>query len=142
MTHKTFAEDMIMIQKLNDDFCYELDRGTPEGFAALFTEDVIYTRGERKSFGRDEVLDFAKGRTAKGPRTARHIASGLRVQFEDETTATGLSCCVTFGASAKPPIPSTLPVLVADFHDIYKKVLGKWLFKERHIVAIFEDKAV
>ena len=138
MTHETYAEDIILIQKLNDDFCYELDRGTPEGFAALFTEDVIYTRGDRKSYGRDEVLAFAIGRTAKGPRTARHIANGLRIEFENENNAKGLSCCVTFAASAEPPIQSTEAVLVADFHDTYKKTAGKWLFKERHIVAIFE----
>ena len=136
--HETYSKDIALIQKLNDDFCYELDRGTPEGFAVLFAEDVIYTRGERKSYGRDEVLAFSIGRTANGPRTARHIASGLRIEFEDENTAKGLSCCVTFAASDAPPIASTRPALVADFHDIYSKETGEWLIKERHIVAIFE----
>ena len=96
--------DRLAIERLNQDFCHELDRGTPEGFAALFTLDTVYTRGERRSDGRAEVLAFARGRISGGPRTSRHFCSGLRIVFEGEERATGISCCVTYAASAVPPI--------------------------------------
>lgn len=131
------ADDEAAIAKLNDRFCYELDRGTPEGFAALFTDDVIYTHGARTSHGRAEVLAFARGRRADGPRTSRHFAAGLVITFEAEDRATGLSCCVTYAASMEPPIPTTAPALVADFADVYRKQDGVWRFAERHITPIF-----
>ena len=125
------------IQALNDAFCYELDRGTPEGFAALFTDDARYTHGTRQSRGRAEVLAFARSRTSAGPRTSRHIQSGLRVTLQGATKATGISCCTTFAASADPPIATTLPTLIADFHDVYLLLEDGWRFAERHIVPIF-----
>lgn len=107
-------EDWIAIHRLNDDFSHELDRGTPEGFADLFVEDAIYTNGPRHARGRAAILQFAKSRTASGPRTSRHVLSGLRVTFASADRAIGVSCCTTFSAPASPPIPSTLPTVVAD----------------------------
>jgi SnoaL-like domain len=130
-------EDLLSIQKLNDDFCYELDRGAPENFASLFTETALYTHGPRTSNGRFEILAFAKSRRATGPRTSRHVQSGLRIEFEAHARARGVSCCTTFAASANPPIASTLPVLVADFYDIYVIEGNIWRIAERNIVPIF-----
>jgi hypothetical protein len=130
-------EDLLAIERLNDAFCFELDRGTPEGFAGLFAEDAFYTHGSRESRGRGEILAFARSRTATAPRTARHVPAGLRVTFRGATGAIGISCCTTFAASALPPIASTIPVLVADFQDIYVKHGDDWLFAERHIIPIF-----
>jgi hypothetical protein len=129
--------DLLAIQKLNEDFCYELDRGTPENFAVLFTEAALYTHGPRTSNGRLEILTFAKSRRAAGPRTSRHLQSGLRIEFEGRGRARGVSCCTTFAASAHPPIASTLPILVADFHDLYALEGDRWLLAERNIVPIF-----
>lgn len=130
-------EDLLAIERLNSAFCFELDRGTPEGFAALFVEDAYYTHGPRESRGRVEILAFARSRTATAPRTARHVPAGLRVTFQGATDASGISCCTTFAASALPPIASTIPVLVADFQDVYVKRDGNWLFAERLIIPIF-----
>lgn len=129
-------DDHSALARLNEDFCFELDRGTPEGFAALFTEDAFYTHGERQSRGRDAVLAFARSRTAAGPRTSRHVQSGLRLDG-GPVAATGISCCVTWAASASPPIADTAVLLVADFYDTYARVDGRWLFAERRIVPIF-----
>ena len=129
--------DRAALVRLNEDFCFELDRGSPEGFAALFTSDAFYSHGARQSLGRDAVLAFARARIAATPRTSRHVQSGLRLSLGGPDTATGVSCCVTWAASANPPIASTAVLLVADFHDVYARVGGRWLFAERNIVPIF-----
>ena len=129
--------DLIAIERLNHSFCHELDRGTPEGFAALFVADAFYAHAGRESHGRDAILAFARGRTAAGPRTSRHIPSGLQISFEGSDRATGISCCTTFAASALPPVASTLPILVADFADIYVCRDAVWCFAERRITPIF-----
>ena len=132
--------DRTALVRLNEDFCFELDRGAPEDFAELFTGDAHYTHGVRESRGREAILAFARSRTAEGPRTSRHVQSGLRVSFDSETTAAGISCCVTWAASEPPPIADTAILLVADFHDRYVRANGRWLFAERHIVPIFTPK--
>jgi uncharacterized protein (TIGR02246 family) len=131
------STDEQAISRLNERFCWELDRGTAEGFAALFTDDALYTNGTRVSRGRSEILAFAAGRRSGQPRTSRHFVSGLQITVQSEARATGLSCCMAFSAAAEPPVPSTLPALVADFFDVYRKVDGAWLFAERRITPIF-----
>lgn len=132
------ASDRLAIERLNADFAHELDRGTPEGFVALFTPDALYVRGDRRLVGQKAILRFATDRLSDGPRTSRHVVSGLRVDFQGEEQATGISCCTTFSAAGTPPIASTVPALVADFDDVYVRVDGRWLFRERHILAQFE----
>ena len=134
------ASDRLAIARLNDAFCHELDRGSPEGFARLFTLDAIYTNGPRRSETRDGVLAFARSRIAAGPRTSRHLAGGLHITFEGTDTATGISCCMAFTASGVPPITAIIPPVVADFHDVYRRENGAWLFAERHILPIFKPE--
>lgn len=134
------AADHAELMRLNESFCWELDRGTPEGFGAMFTEDAFYANGLRESRGRAEIIAFARSRSAHGPRTSRHVQSGLRLHRTGEDTAEGLSCCVTWAASALPPIADTAVLLVADFQDRYVRVDGRWLIVERRIVPIFTPR--
>jgi hypothetical protein len=103
------AEDRRLLAQLNDDFCHELDRGNAEGFVALFAPEALYTHGARVLRGTEQIREFYLGRTRDGPRTSRHMTSGL------------------------PPIPSTVPAIVADFDDVYVFDGGRWRFAERHI---------
>ena len=132
--------DRAALVQLNDDFCFELDRGSPEGFTRLFAEDAHYSHGSRASDGRGEILAFARSRTACGPRTSRHVQTGLRLTSIDADRAEGISCCVTWAASTSPPIADTAVLLVADFHDRYVRVGDHWLFARRHIEPIFVPK--
>ena len=131
-------EDHLAIERLCADFAHELDRGTAEGFAALFVQDATYTHGTRVLNGRDALLQFAQNRFANGPRTSRHVVTGLRIDFEGEDSATGISCCTTFSAAGEAPIASTVPAIVADFVDVYRRVDGVWLFAERTIYPAFK----
>ena len=133
--------DLVAIERLTLAFCHELDRGTAEGFAALFVADAFYAHGARESHGRDAILAFARNRTASGPRTSRHVPAGLRIDFTGTDEATGISCCTTFAASAQPPVASTVPILVADFADRYRREDGGWRFIERRITPIFVPAA-
>jgi hypothetical protein len=129
--------DRQAIARLNDDFCHELDRGTVAGWVALFTLDALYTFGPRVVRGTEQLREFYLGRTRDGPRTSRHMVTGLRVDFTSSTQARGLSVCMAFAASGLPPIQSTVPAVVADFEDVYALVDGRWLFAERLIRPLF-----
>lgn len=130
----------LALRDLNADFCYYLDHGETDRLVDLFTEDAVYTHGERSSEGRDAISELFSERNASGTRTARHMQSGLRLRIIDENSATGHSVCMTFAADLLPPINQATPHLVADFVDDYEFCADeRWRISRRHIDRIFVD---
>lgn len=137
MSHADRSADRHAIEQLNDDFCHQLDRGSVEGFVALFTSEAVYTNGSRVLRGEQQIRQFYIDRTRDGPRTSRHFTQGLRIEFTGESSARGLSAAFAFAADGAPPIDSTIPAVVADFEDVYAFDGVRWRFAERHIVPLF-----
>ena len=134
-------EIRLALEDLNTDFVHHLDYDNVEALIDLFCEDAVYTHGERRSQGREEIAALFRRRAASGTRTSRHIYSGLRLTIADARTARGSSVCLTFAADGKPPLPAT-PLLVADFFDEYRLCDdGRWRFRIRDIRRIFLDPA-
>ena len=130
----------VALEDLNTAFTHHLDHNEVDALLELFVEDVFYTHGQRSSRGKVELAQVFRNRTAAGPRTSRHLYSGLKLSIESPTRARGTSVCMTFGQDGLPPLRPAIPILVADFEDLY--VLcddGKWRFQERHIHRIFVD---
>lgn len=129
----------VAIEDLNTAFTYHLDHNEVEPLVALFTDDVIYTHGSRRSVGREAVRALFAGRRDAGIRTARHVYSGLQVIIDAPDRARGTSVCVTFAYDGPPPVRGTIPHLVADFTDTYVRGGdGRWRIAERRIDRIFE----
>jgi hypothetical protein len=127
----------IELEDLNAAFTHHLDHGEIEALSDLFTTDALYTNGSRRSEGREQIEQLFRNRVAKGPRTSRHLYSGLRFEIESETSAAGYSVCQSFAADGLPPLPAK-PFLVADFVDRYcLEKDGRWRFAERHIHPVF-----
>lgn len=130
----------VAIEDLNTAFTYHLDHNEIDALLDLFVDDVYYTHGERASRGKAELAEVFRRRSAAGPRTSRHLYSGLKLEIENADRARGTSVCVTFGQYGLPPIEPAIPTLVADFDDVYVRCDdGRWRFKERHIRRIFVD---
>ena len=130
----------LALEDLNTAFTHHLDHNEVDALVDLFAEDVLYTHGTRRSEGRAAVEQLFRNRAAGGPRTSRHVASGLRLYIESGERAHGTSVCMTFGQDGEPPRAPALPILVADFDDVYVRCDdGRWRFKERHITRIFVD---
>jgi hypothetical protein len=128
------------LEDLNTAFCYHLDHNEVEPLLDLFTDDVFYTHGPRRTNGKTELEQVFRGRTASGPRTSRHLYSGLKLEIESPTRARGTCVCMTFGQGGTPPLAPAIPILVADFDDVYERGAdGRWRFRERHINRIFVD---
>ena len=125
------------IEDLNAAFARHLDHNEIGALVDLFTEDAQYTHGERRSAGREEIERLFRNRIAKGPRTSRHLYSGLTISIQSASEATGQSVCLSFAADGEPPLPAR-PFLVADFVDRYRRDDdGRWRFAERHIHRVF-----
>ena len=128
------------LEELNTAFCYHLDHNEVEALLALFTDDVFYTHGPRRTHGKAELEQVFRSRTATTPRTARHMYSGLRLDIESTSRARGTCVCMTFAQNGEPPLAPAIPILVADFEDLYERGAdGRWRFRERHIHRIFVD---
>jgi hypothetical protein len=128
------------IEDLNAAFCYHLDHTEVEELLGLFTDDVYYTHGPRRTKGKAELEKVFRSRTAASPRTSRHLYSGLRVDIESATSARGTCVCMTFGQNGEPPLAPAIPILVADFEDAYVRGDdGRWRISERHIRRVFVD---
>ena len=133
-------EIRLALEDLNTAFTHYLDHNDVDALVDLFAEDVLYTHGARRSEGRAEVEKLFRSRAAAGPRTSRHMYSGLKLDIESRDRATGTSVCMTFGQNGLPPLAPALPILVADFNDIYVRCDdGRWRIRERHIERIFVD---
>jgi hypothetical protein len=130
----------VALEDLNTAFCYHLDHNEVDALLELFTDDVLYTHGPRRTTGKLELEQVFRSRTATSPRTARHLYSGLRVEIESATRARGTSVCMTFGQNGIAPLAPAIPILVADFVDAYVRGDdGRWRIQERHIHRIFVD---
>jgi hypothetical protein len=126
------------IEDLNAAFAYYLDHHQVEPLVDLFTADARYSHGERRTEGRDALRALFVARSASGVRTTRHLYSGLRIDIQDERTASGRSVCMAFAANQAPPISFCTPNLVADFIDEYVlDVDERWRIEKRDIQRIF-----
>ncbi len=132
-------EDRLAIQDLNTAFCDHLDNNRVDKLVNLFTENTYYQHGSRISNGREEVRALF-GKRSETPRTARHMYTGLSVEFTGVDSASGHSVCMTFAKDGLPPIQPALPYLVADFFDEYVREMdGRWRISRRVIERIFMD---
>jgi len=127
----------LAIEELNAEFAYLIDHEQSERVADLFTVDGSYGRstGER-SVGRDAIRRAYASRKAKGPRTARHIFTNLRLKFEARDRATGTCIMTLFAEDGVPPHVAE-PFLVADYNDVYVLFEDNWRYSARTITWLF-----
>ncbi|MBA2933976.1 nuclear transport factor 2 family protein [Sphingomonas sp. CGMCC 1.13654] len=130
-------DDRLAIERLTSDFGHALDRGNVEAFVNVFIPDAVYTNGTRVLVGHAALRDFFLARAAAGPRTSRHMVTGLRIDFVGDADARGLSICATFSAAGTAEIPCTIPAIVADFVDRYQRLDGHWRIAERTVIPLF-----
>ncbi len=131
-------ETRLALEDLNSNFCYFLDHDHIDKLLELFTEHAVYSHGTRLSHGRAEIAAIFSRRTKAGPRTARHLYSGLQIEIISPTQAHGTSVCMTFAYDGVAPVAQASPHLVADFIDEYERDdNGIWRISKRHIERIF-----
>lgn len=126
------------IEELNAAFMHHLDHGEIDALVALFTEEAVYTHGERRSVGHAQIRRLFENRASAGVRTVRHLGSGLRIHIDGPDRARGSSVCLTFAHDGPAPAPHATAHLVADFIDSYERDAGgRWRIARRHIERIF-----
>lgn len=132
----------LAIEALNAEFAYRIDHDLSETVADLFLEDGSYgIVGAGRSHGREAIREAYRLRKARGPRTARHIFTNLRLQFDSESRARGTTIMLLFAEDGPPPHPAE-PLEVSDFEDIYvRNDDGEWQYASRSACIFFRHPA-
>lgn len=79
------AADRVMIQDLLARYAWEIDHGTPEGFAALFTEDGVFEVPQAKVHvsGRAALVAFAADLQRTLPNV-HHVMSAFVIDLDGD----------------------------------------------------------
>ncbi|MFE2447518.1 nuclear transport factor 2 family protein [Streptomyces melanosporofaciens] len=122
---------------------YEIDHGDGSAAAGFFTADAELTFSRRTFRGTDEISGVYRDRTARGPRVSCHLMSNFHVLRHESERVEAISALVLYAQDGTPPVPTTVPVLVADVYDRFVRVgevageadgeAHRWLIASRRI---------
>jgi hypothetical protein len=118
---------------------YEIDHGDGSAASGFFTADAELTFSRRTLRGTDQIERVYRDRAGRGPRVSRHLMSNLHVLRQQVDAVETVSALVLYAQDGTPPIPTTVPVLVADVFDRFIRSRGpdgqacRWLIASRRI---------
>ncbi|MFJ6724979.1 MULTISPECIES: nuclear transport factor 2 family protein [unclassified Streptomyces] len=118
---------------------FEIDHGDGSAASGFFTPDAELTFSRRTFRGTAAIDGVYADRAARGPRVSRHLASNLHVLRHGPDAVEAVSVLVLHARDGVPPVPTAVPVLVADVYDRFVRVGGpdeasrRWLIASRRI---------
>jgi hypothetical protein len=116
---------------------YDIDHGDGAGASRYFTPDAELRHEDATFRGTAEIDAAYRARAARGPRTARHVASNLHLVEVGERSVRAVSTLVLFADDGEAPRPATTPALIADVWDRFELRDGAWLIGARWIRHAF-----
>ena len=130
------------IEALNAEFAYLIDHDLSEQVADLFTQDGSYGRGSgERSTGRTALRGAYATRAARGARTARHVFTNLRLNFDSTTRVCGTTLLLLFAEDGAPPHETTEVNLVSEYDDVYQCTEGGiWRYASRTVTNLFRHR--
>ncbi|NEA36715.1 aldolase/citrate lyase family protein [Streptomyces sp. SID13031] len=125
------------LTQLITDVWFEIDHTDGSAVADRFTADASLTITGAALRGRVEIDEFYASRHARGPRVSRHCVTNVQLLEVGERSATAISALILYAEDGEAPRRQMHPALVADVHDEFVRVDGRWLIHDRRIVAQF-----
>ena len=120
------------------DWAWHIDHGEFDEVAGLFTEDARFVTGPVELRGRQQIRQRYTART--GPRSTRHMYSGLRLSDAGPGSVRARSTWACYAANQPAPVDEAVLYLVADFDDVLARCAdGRWRISERRIIPVFRD---
>jgi hypothetical protein len=134
MTAGAHAELSVLVTAL----WFEIDHGDGSAASGFFTTDAELTFSRRTFRGTAEIDGVYRDRAARGPRVSRHLMSNFHVLHHGTDLVEAVSALVLHARDGETPVPTTVPVLVADVFDRFVRVDGdRWLIASRRIENLF-----
>jgi uncharacterized protein (TIGR02246 family) len=134
------SDDRRAIEDLLVEFAYQLDIGRGQRVHELFEPDGVYVIDGEAVNGQREIREGYERRAARGPRTARHIFTNVRITLETADRATVASIMTLYAADGEPVHEAALPLVVGDFNDVcVRGGDGVWRFERRELTSLFRS---
>lgn len=128
------------VSRLNVDYWFDVDRHDGHTAHTFFFEDGVFTTSLRSRTGHAAIIDFYQGRQTGRIRTARHLITNERIDFQDARNATVDWILVLHAADGAPVLPSEPAIMIADVHDVCRLADdGRWRYVSRTITPVFKS---
>jgi hypothetical protein len=127
------------IEALIAEHAWLLDNHQSERLHECYTEEGLLHGIGKPRHGREALRDYGTNRSAM-QREARHVAGIPRLLWNGPEEIQGTLTIILFRHDGAE-MGVADPVAVADAHDVYRKVDGRWLIHERRLALVFESEA-
>jgi hypothetical protein len=121
----SISEDRDAIRDLYARYCFHIDTGTAEQWAALFTAQGEFAGIGDPVVGTEALTSFAANSLGRG--TATHHLVANEVIDVDGDSATGTASIALYVAGS--------PAMVGRYQDSLQRVDGNWRFARRFFAA-------
>ena len=118
-----------------NEYCFSVDRGDLDGFAALFADGSLEIIGDPVGpmRGSDAVRRMLDNVTLyDGKPLTKHVMTNLQIdvdEYDDNATA---ECYITVYQAVPPDFPLQ-PIFLGHYQDKFEKVDDSWRFSSRQI---------
>ena len=134
------SDDRRSIEDLLVEFAYRLDIGGGLKVHELFEPDGVYVIDGQAVSGQREIREGYEQRAERGPRTARHIFTNIRITMDGPDRATVTSIMTLYAADGEPVHDAAFPLVIGDFNDgCVRSSDGVWRFERRELTSLFRS---
>ena len=129
------TDDRHAIQTLLNEYCYRIDAGDLEGFAALFEHATWHVLGDPAGpdRGTGAVLRTLENVTLyEGKPLTKHHMSNVQIELDESGELATAQCYIVVFQSVPPDFPLQ-PIFAGHYRDSFEKADGVWRFTAREI---------
>ena len=123
------------ILSLMNEYCYRIDAGDLEGFAALFEHATWQVLGDPSGgdTGSAAVLETLENVILYDgkPRT-KHTMTNVQIEVDEAADRATAQCYITVFQAVPPDFPLQA-IFAGHYHDVFERVDGTWRFQARDI---------
>ena len=123
------------ILRLMNEYCYRIDAGDLEGFAALFAHGSFHVLGDPSGpdVGSEALLETLQNVILYDGKThAKHVMSNVQIDIGESGDRARAQCYITVLQALPPDFPLQ-PIFAGHYHDRFEKTDTGWRFVSREI---------
>jgi len=127
--------DKEAILRLMNEYCYRVDQGDLEGFAALFEHGSFGIIGDPSGpdVGREAVMETLQNVILyDGKPQTKYVMSNVQIDLDDSGNGASAQCYITVFQALPPDFPLQA-IFGGHYHDRFEKTASGWRFVSRDI---------